>query len=93
MTEAWIDKVLERMAEKVYDRVFELYRTSAVGRSDVAEVLQRKLGPLLQAGQAMRDHVDTLSYEDENEPHNCSGCEKAIKTWDAEKAKLLGGAG
>jgi branched-subunit amino acid aminotransferase/4-amino-4-deoxychorismate lyase len=92
MTEAWIDKALERVARDAYILVMHNYHDTVSSPEDILSVLTRELGPLLQAGQAMRDHVDTLSYEDENEPHNCSGCGKAIKTWDAAKAKLLRGA-
>lgn len=87
---------MEKVAEIVARRMC-LATVGKVLPSDLAAakfIFREELLPLLEAGQAMADHVNTLNYEDENEPHNCSGCGSSTKTWDAAlKAIWLRGRG
>ena len=57
----------------------------------------RRIEPLLvalvESGSALASHVDSLSYDDENEPHNCKGCQDGSKQWDAAKKAFLEGVG
>jgi hypothetical protein len=90
MTEAeWYENGLEKVAQTYQERV---ENGKCVCKGCVQELLNKKLGPLLAAGQAMREAHDGLYAAVHANDINPAD-PLTVQAWDAAKAKLLGGAG
>lgn len=77
----WSNKVLEKVARKLHHQTMKDYYHDGTDANDAVKMLQSELGPLLEAGQAMRERIIGSGSWDAH---------PANDQWDAAKAKLLG---
>jgi uncharacterized protein YecT (DUF1311 family) len=78
MTEDRVGKVLERVSQRAWDEI----RTHNNEVADIQRVLEETVGPLLRAGQAMRDLILSPGWQAE--------MAKLDKAYDAALAALEG---
>jgi hypothetical protein len=86
-----------RKADKMdlLSKLQEKWRSKKVGQhskrifnqcADELAALRPVIEKLVSAGESTAQHLDSLSYDDVNEPHNCKGCQDAVKALRAALA-------